>query len=108
MLKNVNWKRIKFVLSHAAVAGVVACIGALVHLAFGLLGLCIYAGYCWLKSKEFGEIVGKEKAAGSFVNDITGNLEALKKTFSSAWNLWQAEGAIGILIIVIVIFKVLF
>ena len=56
-----------YVLQHAAVGGVVAVL-------FKFLGadllLGVLAGLYVLLAKETGEIIGKAKAAGSFVNNF--------------------------------------
>lgn len=105
---NINWVRVRFVLLHAVVAGVVTGLAHLVYLVFGAFGVSVFAGLVWLVGKEFGEIAGKRKAAGTFENDFNGNKEVFLQAIGSVWQLWQTVGAVAVFLLACLIFKVLF
>lgn len=88
-----NIKRVKFFLSHVANVTVISGIAWIVYSIFGVFGVCSFAGYVWLRGKEFGEIVGRLKEQGVFVNTLRGNIAALRESANTVWELLQAEGA---------------
>lgn len=92
-----NWKRIKFVLSHAADVEVITLFMLLLGASM-LQGTV--TGLFFLIGKEFGEFVGKAKASGTFVNNFAGNLAELKDALDDKWQLWQTVGAATISAIV--------
>lgn len=94
-----NIKRVKFFLSHVANVAIVSGVAWIIYSIFGVFGVCTFAGYAWLRGKEFGEIVGRLKVKASFSNTLRGNIDAFKQSINSLWKLMQAEGATLLFII---------
>ena len=80
-------KRWMFVLWHTVTAYLIGCVAMLVVDADGIQGAL--TGFAFLVGKEFGEFVGKEKAAGTFENDLGGNIQELKEAMGTKWQLVQ-------------------
>jgi len=90
-MEKINWKRTKFVLSHAAVATIIASFMIFILGTSFLQGQ--FTGLLWLVAKEFGEFVGKAKAAGAYKNNLKGNIAELRDALDDKWQLWQTVGA---------------
>jgi hypothetical protein len=100
-----NKKRWLFVLGHAATAVVVSLILIYTNKFFGPFIAAVVGATLCLIFKEFGEIVGKKKAAGTFENNFNGNKEAFIDAIDDKWQLMQTVGAAAIGVIFIVLFK---
>lgn len=78
---------------HAANAIILALIVMYTTKLFGaLIGSIVAASLC-LIYKEFGEIIGKEKAAGTFQNSFKGNKAAFIDAVDDKVQLWMTVGA---------------
>lgn len=105
--KIVNWmddtlgKWPRFIITHSIVGGIVTALTYVVSINFGAFWAGILAGTLVLIFKEFGEITGKEKERGEFVNDLDGNIENLVDSVDDFRSLVQSVGAIALLLIVV-------
>ena len=112
--KAINWldekvgKWPRFILSHTIVGGIITAATYGISVALGPFWAGIFAGTAVLIFKEFGELVGKEKERGKFVNDLDGNLYSLIDSVDDLQSLSQSVGAMVILLVVVGLVKAVF
>lgn len=94
-----------YVLAHAATAGVISLVLELFGASY-LSG--ILAALLALVMKEYGEIVGKSKAAGTFENNFKGNKAAFIDAVDDKWQLWQTAGAVAVFVVARLVLKIVF
>lgn len=86
-------KRLKFVLVRAVNAIILALIVMYTTKLFGALIGSITAATLCLIYQQFGEIIGKQQAAGTFVDNFKGNKTAFIDSFDDKGQLWQTIAA---------------
>ena len=94
-----KWPR--FVLSHSIVGGIITAATYGISVTFGPFWAGVFAGTVFLIFKEFGEIVGKKKERGEFVNDLDGNIDSLIDSVDDLQSLSQSVGAMVLLLLIV-------